>query len=750
MTLLAIGAVLLLQVPTGQPPRDTLRMGAPRDTFRVGAPAPAPPASRPRADTIRFGAAPPVAPPVDDTLAFDAPATRDLVRRVSQTMGIVPAGLTDYRARMESSVYLTLRADSASGGELPLTVDEFAGAVSWARTGELEQRVTGHRIRQLAPTPYTIGSWLESPWVVPHLYGSTVDALQLSPSPARRGAAQRAIHPFSLRGPEFYRYTAEDTVRVRTQEGVTTLVAVAVRPRGDAPGGELRLLAGTFYLDADRAAIARARFGFTERQGRISLTEAGLFFELENALVGGQYWLPVRQRREIQVSSPILGGATALRLVTALSRFDLNTGWRPDSAGSRLVRDIQRGETAFAGWRDPAQRDDDALRIGDFADLREAIRPPSPDAGPIRVGFRAERSSHILRYNRVEGLFLGAGARVEPRDPARRSWDVYGTGGYAFAEGTARGELSARLHPVAREGAPQYTLAATGYRRLRDTRVFRPAFEWELGYALGSALGGTDRRDYFDATGGELFLSRRRGPFTARLGGRVEEHDTVTRNTETGLLGGGDGFEPVAAADRGTHSAVEGELRYARGAGAFGITRSLVASLWAEAGVGDFRTQRVTATLATRRPGRYVTLIARGDAGLVAGEAPPQFLIRFGGGEGLRGYDDREFAGSTAALARGRLLLHLPPYGNRPLFQSGIFLFPPLRPALALSGDVGWSEISDESEDALRRLGGRTTDGTRSSYGVGLSLFEDAVSIERVWPSDGGEAKWYAGFTTWF
>ena len=730
MIFLAIGAALLLQV-TGQPPRDTLRL-PPRDTLRFGAPAA------------------PVVPRAPDPAAFDAPATAALVERVRLNVGIVPAGLADYRARLESSVYLSLRVDSAVGGELPLTVDEFAGEVRWARAGSLEQRVEGHRIRQLAPTPYTIGSWLESPWVVPHLYGNTVDALQLSPNASRRSIVARAIHPFSVRGPDFYRYTAEDTLRVRTREGVTTLVAVAVRPRVEAPpGNELRLLAGTFYLDVDRAAIARARFGFTERSGRFSLTEAGLFFELENALVGGEYWLPVRQRREIQVTSPVLGGATALRLVTALSRFELNTGWTPGQPGSRLVREIARGESAFAGWRDPAARGEESLGIGDFADLREAIRPPDPDAGPLRVGFRPERSSHLFRFNRVEGIFLGGAARLEPRDPAQRDWDVYGTAGFAFAEGVPRGELSARYHPVPRAGAPAYTLAATGYRRLRDTRVFRPAFEWELGYALGAAFGGTDRRDYFDATGGELFLARRSGPFVARIGARAEQQDSVTRNTDRPLFGGGD-FGPVAPSEPGTHTTLEGELRFTRGVGAFGVTPSLVASLWAEAGLGDFRSQRLTATVATRRPGRYVTLIGRADAGLVAGDAPPQFLIRFGGGEGLRGYDDREFAGSSAALARGRLLLHLPPYGNRPLFRSGIFLFPPLRPALAFSGDAGWSEVSGEARPSLLRLGARTTEGTRHSYGVGLSFFEDAVSIERVWPGDGGGAKWYAGFTTWF
>ncbi|HEX8433192.1 MAG TPA: hypothetical protein VF625_18025 [Longimicrobium sp.] len=726
MILLAISAAVL-QVGT-QTPRDTLRFPAPGDTTPV-----------------RLTQAP------DTAGRFDAPGTRELVRRVQRAGSTIPAGLDDYQARMRSSIYLSLRADSAEGGEIPVTIDEFAGDVRWAREGGLEQRLRGHRIRQLAPTPYTIGSWLESPWVVPHLYGNTIDIFQLAASPARRAAVSSAVHPFSARGIDFYVYTAEDTVRVRTQQGVTTLVPVTVRPRLDAPESPLRRVAGTFYIDVDRAAVARARFGFTEAGGRFSLTEAGVFFELENALVDGRFWLPVRQRREIQITSPLFGGAAAVRLVTALSGFGLNTGWRPEQSGARLVRELTRGDSVFAGLPDPATRGDNPLDIGDFADLREAIRPPpSERAGPLRVGYRPERSTHFFRYNRVEGLFLGAAARVEPRERELRSWDVYGTAGYAFSESTVRGEVTGRYHPVPAAGAPQYTLGVSGYRRLRDTRIFRPAFEWELGYALGAAFTGIDRRDYYDTRGAEVFGIRRLGPFSARLGGRVERHDSVARNTERSLIGDADEFPFVAAMDAGTHAALEGELRYARGPGAFGIAPSLVASLAAEAGLGDFRTQRVTATLSTRRPGRYLTLLARGDVGWIGGEAPPHFLIRFGGGEGLRGYDDREFAGSRAALGRARVLAHIPPFSNEPLLRLGFFLVPPLRPALVLSGDAGWSAVSRDSEASLNRLLSRTTDGTRYSYGSGLSLFEDAVSIEHVWPGDGGEGRWYAGFTAWF
>lgn len=712
MTLLTIAAVLLLQ-QGGTPPT---------------------PAAEPQRDTAGV---------------FDSPETRALVERVIRAGAEVPEGLDDYQARMSAGVYLSLRADTAESGEVPVTIDEFAGAVRWDRSGAVEQELTGHRIRQLAPTPYTIGSMLEAPWVVPHLYGNSIQIFSLAAAPGARSRVSRAVHPFSWRGLDFYRYEADEPVRVRTQDGTLTLVPITVRPRAGAEETDQRLVAGTFHVDVDRAAVARARFGFTERSGRILVTETGVFFELESGLVGGRYWLPYRQRREIQVASPLLGGAAAIRLVTTLSGFELNTGWEPEARGSRLVWNL-RGDTAFASVP-PAAGVAAAPDIADFSDLLSAIRPPDEDAGPVRIGLRYERGDHFFRYNRVEGPYLGLAARAEPRDPERRDWDVYATAGWAFSEGTARGEISGRWHPVPESpDAPRWIYSATAYRRLRDTRAFRPAFEWELGNTLGAALGGYDRRDYYDASGAELFATRRRGPFTARLGARWERQDSVVKNTDNFLFGEANDFPGVAPADPGNHGAVEAELRWARGTGAFGITRSLVASLRSETGFGDFRTQRVIGLVSGRFPGRYVSVVARADAGFVTGEAPPQFLFRFGGIEGLRGYEDREFGGSQAALGRGRLLLHLPPYGNTPLFRTGFFVFPPLRPALVVSGDAGWSDVSEDSEDSLLRLGSRITDGVRWSYGAGLSLFEDAVSAEYVWPGDGGEGKWYVGFTQWF
>lgn len=731
MRLLAVGCAALL---AGAAPLD-----AQRDTLRIGFP-----------DTVPAGE--PALPLAPDTLldgdTFDAAATRDLVVAVIRSGGSVPAELADYRADMRATVHLSLASDTSQGGELPVTVDEMAGEVRWGRGGAVLQTVQGHRVRLLAPTPYTIGSMLEAPWIVPHLYGSNITAFTLAPSPAGAARSVRAVHPFSYPGIGVYRYRAGNRIRVTTREGVTTLLPIVVRPTPEAlarPDTAARLVAGTFWVDVDRAAVARARFGFIERGGGLLVTETGAFFELESALVGGRYWLPYRQRRELQISSPLLGGTAAIRVVTHLSGFELNTGWTPEAAGTRLVWALADG--AFERVPAPEGAGTD---IADFRDLAPLVRPPARTDG-VRTVLRYDRGDHLFRYNRVEGVFVGVGARVEPRDPDRRDWHLYGHAGWAFAEGVPRGELSFRYHPWSATGAgPRWGGVAGVYRRLHDMTSFRPPLQWELGYALSAALGGYDVRDYYDAAGAEVYGIRRAGAWTVRLGARAERHEPVARNTGRSLFGAASDFPEVAPADAGTHAAGEATLRYARGAGALGVTGGFVAQATAEQGFGDFGNTRATAMVSTRFPSRYVTLIARGDAGLVTGAAPAQFLFRFGGEEGLRGYERNEFGGSEALLGRGRVLLHLPPYGTEPLFRVGLFLFPPLRPALVVSGDAGWTRVNDRSQGALARLGARGTDGWRSSYGVGLSIFDNALAVERVWPGEGGAGRWYAGFVAYF
>lgn len=705
----------------------------------------------PVAESIPWDTLPPM-PTLEPDSVFATPATRVLVEQTIRASGEIPAGLEDYRVEVRTGMKLVLAPDSALGGELPITTDELVSDVRWHRPDVLHQWVRAHRTELLVPAPYTLGTLLDQPWVVPHLYGSTIEAISLTEAPSgRRASSRQAVHPFGAQGPLHYRYEAGDTLRLRVRGEPVTLVPVTVRPRGVPGRRDPRLVVGTFWIDVDRGAVARARFGITEPGRGIQLARGGVFLELENGLWQGRYWLPYRQRREVQISSSLLGGAVAGRIVNLFGSYELNTGWEPRVAGrSRLFR-APASDTAAARWDGDVAAELAEFGVGDFADL-ERLAATDADPGRFRFGLHYERPDHLFRYNRVEGPYLGLGARLEPEQPGAHPWQAYGTAGWAFAEGTARGELTARWQgSSATAGAPAWGLSGGAYRRLRDLRTFDPTFRSDLFYTLPALLGGSDLRDYYGAAGAELGLWAGWGAWNSRIGGRVEQHRALEVNTERFLFGEAEEFPALLPIDPGTHAALEADLAYARGSGAFGIGNSALAALRAEQGVGDFRFGRASGLLSLRRSLGIFTLAGRLDGGHAWGDVPPQKLFRFGAAEGLRGYDDNEFGGSTAAVAHGRFLIGLPPYGAEPIGRSGPLILPPLRPALVLLAEAGWADVSDASFPALTRLGALPTDGVRGSLGAGVSVFNDFVTLEYVRPLDrdrGG--RWYFGLVNWF
>jgi hypothetical protein len=705
---------------------------------------------------------PPVAPrPAPPHLpaggVYDSPETRALVERVIRESGEVPPGLVDYQARIRTTMQLALAPDSSLGGELPITVDQLEGEVRWRTPDVLHQWVRDHRTQVFVPAPYSLGTLMESPWVIPHLYGPTIEVLALSPTgEGRRGGAPRAVHPFGTQGPLYYRYVAGDTIHIRVQHERVRLVPIHVQPRASPADGARPLVAGTFHVDLDRAAVARARFGFVEPRRGLRVGRAAVFLELENALWEERYWLPFRQRREVQIASSLLGGAVGARIVNTITDYRLNTGWEPQAAGrARLFLAPREQPRPFASGSPGVAAEAADHDIADFADLRRlsldgARHPP----GAPRLGLRFERGDHLFRYNRVEGAFLGAAARLEPGDPRNRRWEVYGTAGWAFAERTSRGELVARWHLDAPRVPPrglERGVTAGVYRRLRDTRVFSPTYQWDWLYMLPALLGGSDLRDYYDATGAELGFALGVGSWRGRLTTRWEQHDAVQRNTERFVFGEAGEFPPVAPIVSGAHGAIEVEGSYTRGSGSFGMGNSLVSVLRAEVGLGDFPIQRLVGLLSFRQVWEPFTWAARLDAGHAWGPVPPQMLFRFGGAEGLSGFVHNQFGGSSALLARGRLVIGIPPRNARPLARSGPFFIPPLRPGLVLIGEGGWAEVSERAQHHLTLLGAAPTDGVQAATGIGISIFDDALTLEWLRPLDEDRpARWYFGIARWF
>jgi hypothetical protein len=685
----------------------------------------------------------------DTARIFDSPETESLVVRAIQATGDIPADLIDYRARVHSTMQISIGADTLGVADLPATVDELVSDVRWHRNGDLHQTVIGHRMRVLVPLPYTLATIFENVWVVPHLYGTRIYA-PLGGTPA--------LNPFSANGPRYYRYQAEDTVRIRLPDEVLTLVPINVRPRVAAGESDIQLIVGTFFVDTRRGTVARARVGFAGRDRLLprTLGQIETFLELENGLWEGRYWLPFRQRRDILFESRLLGGSVAARVVNRFVDLQVNDGWQPTGEMVRLDWSLLPERQAFADWVAPLGDEEAELSIEDFADLRLAASAEArPGDGP-RVQLHYDRGSHLFRYNRVEGPFVGLGARLIPASPRIDRWEAYGTGGWAFAENTARGELVFRggtaVVPRAVPGI-DWGVEAAAYRRLRDIQPFRPTFMWDWFYTLPAVIWGADPRDYYDATGVEAGVIGRSGRLSGRAGLRFEAQDSVQINTQRFLFGVSDEFEPLPSIEPGNLFALEAGGQYAFGPGAFGIGSSLLTRAEAELGFADFRYNRVAGLLSVRYGLGPLTVAARGDAGHVWGDAPPQKLFRFGSVEGLRGYEANEFGGSTALLGRARMLVGIPPRSAQPLARAGLFLIPPLRPNLVLLGETGWTDVDPDLEEALDRLGSRTTDGFRSSVGFGLSIFDDALTVERLFPLGADEdrsPRWYVGLTYWY
>ena len=272
-------------------------------------------------------------PQFPDTLpgAYDSPETEALVTATIARSGQLPAELLDYEANVQTSMFLTLSTDSADGGDLPATVDELISTVRWNRSGFLHQEVNAHRTRVLVPLPYTLGTLMQRPWVVPHLYGVEL----YTPF-----AGRRAINPFGSQGPGYYHYSSQEPVRLRVQGELVTLVPVDVRPRPLAErDNEALLVVGTFFLDRERGAVARARFGFLGGGSGVpsSVVDIGTFVELENGLWEGRFWLPYRQRRDVDFASGLLGASLTARVVSQFLTYDFNRGWTATGRREQLV-----------------------------------------------------------------------------------------------------------------------------------------------------------------------------------------------------------------------------------------------------------------------------------------------------------------------------------------------------------------------------------------------------------------------------
>ena len=378
------------------------------------------------------------------TLAAQAATVplRQLLEDASQRNRL-PDSLISYRARVETEISTLLRREE--GTEMVAAIEQVASTLKWHRAGGYDQRVGGYRTQQLSVNMSML-SLLQTGWLNPVLYGNRLRLRRQSnntaPGTTGRAGVGRAdgadtlpaIHPLASDREQYYVFSGGDTVvTMRAGDRVIPIAQVRVQPRADVRQ-DVMLFDGEIALDASRGTLVRMRGHFVRRNGGrrtigSTLGDAVAFVEYENAERLGQYWLPARQRIELQAMLPLIGdGRAVIRIVSRFHDLEVNdtvlsaaTLAAADSlrqnARRRLSYAAADSLSAYGAWRASIGMLSEGMHTDDFDDI-------GPDrwrsTGPPRVDLSAPRASDVVHFNRVEGLYTGAGVKWTLRSVQNR------------------------------------------------------------------------------------------------------------------------------------------------------------------------------------------------------------------------------------------------------------------------------------------------------------------------------------------
>jgi hypothetical protein len=689
---------------------------------------------------------------------YASPALRAMIAAAAVANHAPPRDLAGYRARVETELSLILR--DTLGREHAAQIEQLATAASWTRAGDYDLHVIGYRSQNVG-VPYSALSIVRG-WTVPSLYGERLllgaevgraNTQRTTTSPRGRRDTLIAVHPFARDRDRYYRFEAGDTIAELHVGGRSIHVArIRVVPH-IVDSTRFGAFDGEIELDADRYQIIRMRGQFVIRgagvhpstMARALGLTAVAYGEFVNAELVGKYWLPTFQRTEFQASFAMLGSVRSVfRLVSRFGDYEIDSSAVAAAADRLRIRVTWAARDSisrFGDWRNGLGAATSSVHADDFGDF-------APDAwraqGPPRLDLFATKSTDIVRFNRVEGLYTGASATLHMRDLMPGA-SVGASAGWAWTEQTVRGGATAALRR-----AP-WMFAARAERRLATTTDF--ALPLDEAGGIAALLGSYDPYDYVDRREARVSATRILGGLdvalvTLQLG--VGSDRAEPTRVSRGLFGGAGTFRPNAGSDNGTYGIAVADLEIHPSVSGDFLQPGLGARLHYEGAAGGLDWQRVELALSARRYWGSISIGAHADGGMVfSADPPPQTLFVLGGGETLPGYTYQAFGGDRAALFRGFASYRFP------LWQQPVRLFrnlmiPGLGPGLAAGAQGAWTEVSsDATRASLARLRAgadttaRPTNGVRATVGVGLTFFSGLMHLGYARPVDRA-APWKA------
>ncbi len=691
-----------------------------------------------------------------DTASYSSQALRDVIARAEAANARPPESLRGYTARYESEVALIkLLPDRIQGAS---TIEQTAGVFTWIADSGYGQHQLGYRVVTTG-VPLPGSAALSNGWIIPTLTGPRIDLFGSS-SGAKTAVGADSSGDYSAWSPlgpdreRYYRFEGGDTVTIAFPTGAPQrVVRVEVWPL-EAGATREKIFRGELYLDPETGILRRLKgqfltIGGPPESGRAKflnkLAINGSVADIVTTEVPGAGWLPTYQRIDLEVLIPLTTESwSILRVMSRLGEIEAIVGapgeppppLPPLEPGRSVVtKDSLRH---FRDWKLPPNTPINSVETADLFSVGPlALRPD----GPPEYLWRGPTTLEALRFNRVEGLYLGVSGTMYFRD-AVPGLKVRGTAGYAMWPGLPRGGVTATL------GRPRW---ATNVKAMRDLDL-ATKFADPLDYNRGvRALFQQDNYDYVDrltvGVGGEWFFNQLNpGGVTARIDW-IDDRRTVA-DLSSGPLGQAYTINPNVVAYE--YPRVQVGVNWHPEVSSHFTKTGIGLHATYEAGGGDLPYQRIQAGFVVRLNWKVLTFTMVADAGTTIADNPPtQQLFLIGGSGSMPGYDYDQFGGNVGGLSRWMIAVPLP-FLQAPL-KIGNATIPPIAPNFSYRFYAGYTNTTnDAAQAALDAVGTQTvngvtepfsvvSDGVKSTQEIRLSLFGTLLGFGAARPLEGGD-----------
>ncbi|MGB7211155.1 MAG: hypothetical protein WBC97_00860 [Gemmatimonadales bacterium] len=635
---------------------------------------------------------------------WDTPAARMLAERATRRREGVAGTDPSWTARAHGTVlFLAQVGEGLAGPPRLVRADELDVEVYRGAPGPSKQVIRGWRTRSWLPTD--IDYHRDHLGIVTDGFG---DRIRIGDGDEVRDVP----HPLSVAGLLHYAFALTDSIQVTS--GATTIVLdrLDVRPRDPSTGG----VVGSMYIDRASAELVRFQFGFT-RAAYVDPELEDITVSLESALVDQRAWLPFRQEIEIRRQTRWLDfpARGIIRGRWEIGDYDLAPPSIPlaVTAGPAIGGLLAPGDSArpWGATLEERLRAQALPLPGDqMAAVRRTLAAEVPRAALDRLEtarLHAPRLSDLIRFDRVEGVALGAGLALAPG-----RWRLVPHAGVGLATGRMTGGLRLAYNG---DGIQLTAEATRTVRDFSDLAVISPTLN-----SLTAEEAGKDFGDY-------LLLDRAALGVSVPLGGRSAFDVQLAREQADSL--------PVAA-----HPAT-GEFRPnpqfemdATTVVRLGLRRTVVrqedraslgGSVSLEGGAGGSSYLRMAALLEARWPLGATAMRFRGFGGAGTVETPAWRGFALGGRGTLVGEPFRAWGGREAALAslEWRLPVIIPviPLGN--FASTGQQMM--LAPFVA----AGWAGGPQPGMPWVPSPGVRPVAGIAAEWLMGLLRIESGWSL---------------------